>query len=172
MLAEATELWNRSSIQMWKTFPSNGSVYVHILQPNQYVAGFEPLDAKERRMEWPPDFPHRLVAEQGYPLLIAAGEGLRRLGVPFRDLTRTFESERETIYVDPCSHFNQRANDVSAAEIGRFVPASVEAAGALPPRPSVGPVERSASRAAEAKRPSWRSVGHVVTRVGCGTHAG
>jgi len=145
VLAEATELWDRSSIQMWKTCRSNGSVYVHILQPNQYLAGSKPLDAKERRMEWPPDFPHRLAAEQGYPLLIAAGEGLERLGVPFRDLTRIFESERGTIYVDPCCHYNQRGNDMLAAEIGRFVAASVEAAGALPPRPWVGPGERLAS---------------------------
>jgi hypothetical protein len=145
VLAEAAELWNRSSIQMWKVCGSNGIAYAHVLQPNQYVAGSKPLDAEERRMEWPPDFPHRVAAEQGYPLLIAAGERLEHLGVPFRDLTRIFEAERETIYADPCCHFNQRGNDMLAAAIGRFVAASLEAERALPHGPSAGPEERPAS---------------------------
>jgi len=138
VLAEATELWNRSSIQMWKTCRSNGIVYVHVLQPNQYVAGSKPLDASERRMEWAPDFAHRRATEQGYPLLIAAGERLRRLGVPFRDLTRIFEAERGTIYVDSCCHYNQRGNDMLAAEIARFVAASLEEAGGSLPKPRSG----------------------------------
>ena len=138
VLAEATELWTRSSLQMWKACRSNGSVYVHLLQPNQYVAGSKPLDARERRMEWAPDFAHRRATEQGYPLLIAAGERLRRLGVPFRDLTRIFEAERGTIYVDSCCHYNQRGNDMLAAEIARFVAASLEEAGGSLPKPRSG----------------------------------
>lgn len=135
VLVEATDLWNRSSIQMWKTCRSNGSVYVHVLQPNQYVSGSKPLDAREQRIAWPPGFAHRRAAEQGYPLLIAAGEGLKRLGVPFRDLTRIFESDTGRIYVDACCHYNQRGNDMLAAEIASFVAASMERTGALLPKP-------------------------------------
>jgi len=134
VLVESTELWNRSSIQMWKICRSNGSVYVHVLQPNQYVGGSKLLDARERRIAWPPDFAHRRAAEQGYPLLIAAGEGLKQLGVPFRDLTRIFEAETGEIYVDPCCHYNQRGNDMLATEIARFVAASIERAGASLPK--------------------------------------
>jgi hypothetical protein len=142
VLVEATGLWNRSSIQMWEICRANGSVYVHVLQPNQYVPGSKPLDAAERRLAWPPDFAHRRAAEQGYPLLIAAGEELKRLGVPFRDLTRIFEAETGRIYVDSCCHYNQRGNDMLAAEIASFVAASIERAGASLPKPrggSVGP---------------------------------
>jgi hypothetical protein len=135
VLLESVELWNRSSIQMWKLCRSNGSVYVHVLQPNRYVAGSKRLDARERRIAWPPDFAHRRAAEQGYPLLIAAGEELKRLGVAFRDLTGLFEAERGRIYVDPCCHYNQRGNDMLAAEIAKFAAASIEGAGALAPRP-------------------------------------
>ena len=132
VLVEAAELWSRSSIQMWKACRSNGSVYVHVLQPNQYVAGSKPLDARERRIAWPPEVPYRRAAEKGYPLLIAEGERLKRLGVPFLDLTRLFEAETGRIYADHCCHYNQRGNDMLAAEIARFVAASVEAAGASP----------------------------------------
>jgi hypothetical protein len=133
VLAEATGLWKRSSIQMWKICRSNDIVYLHVLQPNQYVVGSKPLDASERRMAWTPDFPHRRATEGGYPLLIAAGEELSRLGVSFHDLTRIFEGEAGTIYVDPCCHYNQRGNDMLAAEIARLVAASVEASGILVP---------------------------------------
>ena len=135
VLVEATGLWNRSSIQMWEICRANGSVYVHVLQPNQYVGGSKPLDARERHIAWPPDFAHRRAAEQGYPLLIAAGEELKRLGVPFHDLTRIFEAETGRIYVDSCCHYNQRGNDMLAAEIARLVAASIDGAGASPPRP-------------------------------------
>jgi hypothetical protein len=53
---------------------------------------------------------------------------LKRLGVPFRDLTRIFEGDTGRIYVDSCCHYNQRGNDMLAAEIARFVTASIEAA--------------------------------------------
>jgi len=134
VLIEATELWRRSSIQMWKTCRSKGSVYVHVLQPNQYVPGSKPLDTRERSIAWPPDFAFRRAAEQGYPLLIAAGEDLKRLGVPFGNLTRIFETETGRIYVDPCCHYNQRGNDMLAAEIASFVAASIETAGVFLPK--------------------------------------
>jgi hypothetical protein len=136
VLVEATALWKRSSIQMWKLCRSNRSVYVHVLQPNQYLAGSKPLDARERRVALaPPDFAYRRAAERGYPLLIAAGGELKRLGVPFRDLTRIFETEKGTIYVDSCCHYDQRGNDMLAAEIARFVVASIENAGISLPEP-------------------------------------
>jgi len=135
VLVESTGLWNRSSIQMWKICRANGIVYVHVLQPNQYVWGSKPLDARERRLAWPPGFAHRRAAEQGYPLLIAAGEELKRLGVPFHDLTRIFEAETERIYVDSCCHYNQRGNDMLAAEIAHIVATSIEATRASLPRP-------------------------------------
>jgi len=136
VLAEAAELWSRSSIQMWKTCRSNGSVYVHVLQPNQYVPRSKPLDARERRIAWPPEDPYRRAAEQGYPLLIVAGERLKSLGVAFLDVTRLFEAETGRIYADHCCHYNQRGNDMLAAEIAGFVAASVEAAGASPAQQS------------------------------------
>jgi hypothetical protein len=133
VLVESAELWNRSSIRMWEVCRSNGSIYAHVLQPNQYVAGSKRLDARERGMAWPLDFAHRRAVERGYPLLIAAGEELKRVGVPFRDLTRLFEAEAGGIYVDPCCHYNQRGNDMLAAEIAKFVTASMERAGAVAP---------------------------------------
>ena len=105
--------------------PIEGTVYVHGLQPNQYVGGSKPLNARERRIAWPPDFAHRRAAERGYPS-ITAGEELRRIGVPFRDLTRIFEAETGTIYVDPCCHYNQRGNDMLSSRIAGFVAASMK----------------------------------------------
>lgn len=134
VLKESVELWGRSSIQMWRICRSNGIVYVHVLQPNQYVEGSKPLDAREQRLAWTRDFPHRRATERGYPLLIVAGGRLKRLGVPFHNLTRIFAEEMETIYVDPCCHFNQRGNDMLASEIARVAIGSIEAGTALAPK--------------------------------------
>ncbi len=116
---ESVELWERSSMQMWALSTGIGFEYLHVLQPNQYVAGAKFMTAEEKhRAVLGPNFIYRQCVEQAYPLLRSAGEELKQRGVPFVDLTRVFSAERGIIYSDTCCHYNQRGYDLLATRIG------------------------------------------------------
>jgi hypothetical protein len=53
----------------------------------------------------------------GYPLLQEAGSRLRDEGVRFVDLTRVFENESRSIYIDDCCHVNDYGNHLMAEHI-------------------------------------------------------
>jgi len=111
------DLWVRSSIQIDRLLRANGTLYVHFLQPNQYVEGSKPMGDDERELAIPENANYRLGARAGYPLLIQAGRGLTASGVHFRDLTRIFESVSEPVYIDACCHLNQLGNEIMAEQI-------------------------------------------------------
>lgn len=106
------EVWRRSSLELKALCDAHGIRYVHVLQPNQYLAGSKPLSATERAEAFDPESPYRPVVEEGYPLLRAAGEELRDAGVEFHDLTMAFEGAGATLYVDSCCHFNGEGNRI------------------------------------------------------------
>jgi hypothetical protein len=109
--------WQRSSRLMAHLCDSLGIVYLHVLQPNQYVADSKPLSAAERRDAWRADHPYREPIARGYPLLIAAGAELSADGVQFRDASGLFRGLSETLYQDTCCHLNARGNE----RLARFV---------------------------------------------------
>lgn len=41
---EAIEIWRRCSVAMHQLCRANGTLYLHVLQPNQYVPDFEAID--------------------------------------------------------------------------------------------------------------------------------
>lgn len=100
---------------------STGATYVHVLQPNQYVAGSKSFTRRELEVAYNPENPWSQIASRGYPLLQARAADLRRAGVAFYDLTSIFENETETIYKDPCCHVNQRGNQIFGREVARAV---------------------------------------------------
>ena len=92
---------------------------------------------------------------------------MKRLGVRFHDLTRIFEAEKGRIYIDSCCHYNQRGNDMLAAEIANLVAASIEGAEASLPnsggwssiqhldRPTLHSVTKTDPGSAHAPRVVW-----------------
>jgi hypothetical protein len=121
MFADIAAVWRRSSMLMHLLCTGDGIEYYHFLQPNQYVAGSKELATREKRYAWSEHHPYRAGVQAGYPLLREAGEGLRRDGVRFYDLTLAFKDVREPLYVDTCCHFNRRGNMILAREIAKAI---------------------------------------------------
>lgn len=115
------ETWKRSSILLDRLCRANGTRYLHVLQPNQYVLGSKPLSRAERRTAYHPDHPYRRSIEEGYGPLRSGGDELLGEGVKFLDLSEIFLDRTDTLYVDTCCHFNRAGNEMLAREIALAV---------------------------------------------------
>ncbi|MFT5052902.1 MAG: hypothetical protein ACI8QZ_004340 [Chlamydiales bacterium] len=113
--------WADSSRQMQRLCTSNGTRYLHFLQPNQYVAGSKALSPEELEHAYNEQQPYRSGVLAGYPLLRQVGAELRTEGIDFTDLTPLFESVGETLYVDDCCHMNGRGNEIMAGAIASVI---------------------------------------------------
>jgi hypothetical protein len=109
--------WGRSSALLNNSMTAQGGVYLHFLQPNQYVAGSKRLTEHEMRTAIHPNSPYRRAVEIGYPYLQAMGEGLRSHGLWFRDLTAVFADVSADLYSDSCCHVNKEGNAILAHAI-------------------------------------------------------
>ena len=128
-LALSVDAWERSSVEMHHLASGAGLVYVHLLQPNQYLEGSKPLSDKERRSFYKPSSPYGSTAREGLPMLRARGERLRAAGVRFHDLTQLFANERRTVYSDECCHFDPLGRQLLAARVGLAVVEGLRAPG-------------------------------------------
>lgn len=126
LFTRLADFWSRSSRQMNALAREHDIAFVHLLQPNQYVPDSKPLTAEERRRAFDPDHPNRAAVVQGWPHLRAAGEALRRHGIPFHDLTEIFVENHESLYIDDCCHVDSRGSDLIGEEIGRLLAAELK----------------------------------------------
>ncbi len=129
-LALAADNWARSSILMHRIASQEGFLYIHVLQPNQYLEGTKPLSDEERRLYLDLEGDYGQTAPLGYAQLLARAPRLREVGVRFHDLTRLFADEPATVYADTCCHFNAHGVDRLATRIGELVAADAAEAGA------------------------------------------
>ena len=120
----ATDLWERSSVQLGESCHAADCLYVHVLQPNQYLADSKVFTLKEEELvrtatSW--------ELEQGdcvgvmYPKLIAVGKQMANDGVVFSDQSGLFTDVAETIYSDGCCHYNPRGYELLADSIADLV---------------------------------------------------
>lgn len=115
------DLWTDASRQLHRLCVGNRIAYVHILQPNQYLAGSKPLSALEKQKFY---VAHEQFAEAIrtiYPRLRLASETLRAEGVACYDGTQLFAAVEETIYADYFCHYNQKGNDLLAEMAAKLV---------------------------------------------------
>ena len=124
--AELVRIWRVSSLQLARIAHANGAGYLHVLQPNQYDPGSKSLTRRERAVAVDPDAPFAASVPAGYPLLRAAAEDLRAVGVPVLDLTGVFADVREAIYIDDCCHVNDLGIAMVADRIAEAVAAMGE----------------------------------------------
>ncbi|HVW00906.1 MAG TPA: hypothetical protein VHB77_11225 [Planctomycetaceae bacterium] len=120
------DLWKRASLQLDEVCRANGIVYIHCLQPNQYVADSKPMNAAEQETAIDAGHPGRRFVEGGYPLLRQRGAELRDRGVRFFDLTTIFADHPEATYRDNCCHMNQHGYELIGARIGEIVRAELD----------------------------------------------
>lgn len=126
LYAELVAAWQRSSLQMHRLSQANGAIYVHFLQPDQYLAGSKPIGAEERAVAMS-NAGFRHAVEVGYPLAREAGHELGASGVHFHDMTQVFAGENRPVYVDDCCHFNALGYDLLARAMARAVIADTQA---------------------------------------------
>lgn len=124
--AMLTGLWMQSSLQMARLCAANGIVYVHALQPNQYLDGSKPFSAEERRSAVRANHPYRKGVVTGYPRLIDAGHQLIAAGVQFLDLTGSYSDVTDTLYVDDCCHVNRAGYERLVAPLVREIAADYD----------------------------------------------
>jgi hypothetical protein len=121
------DLWARSSIAMAALARDAGALYVHALQPNQYVPGTKTLNSEEREHAY--EARREVVIALGYPHLQRRGALLAERGVAFHDLTPLFAESSETLYRDPCCHYNWRGNQLLGEAVGRLIADELDRAG-------------------------------------------
>lgn len=119
------DLWERSSLAMSALAREEGVLYLHLLQPNQYLKGSKRLTAEERQVAYDPGHPWSRAVGRGYPHLRRRAAHLSRAGVRFHDLTGVFRESRETLYQDTCCHFNARGGQILGAEVARLIDESI-----------------------------------------------
>ena len=147
LLQAAAQVWYRSSVAVARLAELTGAEYYHFLQPIQYVPGAKPLSAKELSRFYDPLLSDKSYIEKGYPLLMGFEQDLQNRGVNYFDLTEIFADNAETLYRDPCCHFNSRGNELLAAAIvRRLEPALLRRGGESPAMP--------VSALAAARRPA------------------
>jgi len=110
MLELAAGMWRRGSLQMHRLLESSGTVYLHVLQPNQHHDGSKPLSPDEIKMSRNASPDEAGAIRDGYPLLLAGQHSLQAAGVEFLNLSALYADEPEAMYVDGCCHLNAEGN--------------------------------------------------------------
>lgn len=109
--------WAQSSKQMRLLANSNNIKYYHFLQPNQYVNGSKSLSKDELERAFLPNEQFGQIVKGGYSALQKEGARLKHTGENFYDLTYIFKDNHETLYIDPCCHFNKAGLGIMAEKI-------------------------------------------------------
>ena len=107
---EAVAIWQRCSLAMHKLCRANGTLYLHVLQPNQYVPGSKPLTEFEKEKCIDPGGSVDMTVKALFPRLIEQGRKMGADGLAFSDQTQVFSAVTESLYVDPWCHFNEEGN--------------------------------------------------------------
>ncbi|HEX6813473.1 MAG TPA: hypothetical protein VF384_17775 [Planctomycetota bacterium] len=138
---EMAGVWRRCSQQLDALCKAHGALYLHFLQPNQYLAGSKPMSPAEEARAIQATNPWLPAVRHGYPLLQREGAVLQEAGVAFEDLTQIFREHREALYVDLCCHLNKSGYDILAEHIAGAIRARIEIAGVDFERLRVSPPE-------------------------------
>lgn len=120
-------IWAGSSRSMQAIAESFGSIYLHFLQPNQYVEGHRELTLEEKRTAWNPDREWSQAAVIGYPLLVRRGRELAQEGIAFHDMSDVFAGITKAIYSDTCCHLTSHGAAILGAAVGDNVAEALRA---------------------------------------------
>jgi hypothetical protein len=101
-LSQSIAIWELSSNKLNEVLTARGIDYIHVLQPNQYLAGSKIFSNKEKEDFLNYDFYGKPISEN-YSKLSKKNLTTNN----FRDQRYLFENTTETVYADNCCHFNQ-----------------------------------------------------------------
>ena len=106
LMRDLVRIWSESSQLIQNISTTQNMLYIHVLQPNQYVENSKPMGAAERDIAYNEKNPYGLWVKRGYPLLREEGIALSERGVRFHDMTMVFQGTEKPLYKDDCCHFN------------------------------------------------------------------
>ena len=130
---DVASLWMRCSLQMSRLCRGNTTLYLHVLQPNQYVPDSKPILGEELEKCFDPKGETMEVVKLMYPKLQAKGQQLTQEGVAFSDQTMVFSTVEEQLYVDPWCHFNEEGHQILGEAIANRLVSLLDEAQALTP---------------------------------------
>ncbi len=114
-------IWQQASEMLYAICQANRLIYIHVLQPNQYVEGSKALSDEEKKIAFDPNNSWGIAAREGYVHLISKGKQLKTKGIPFYDLSMIFKDSTEDFYVDACCHFNINGNIIMGKNIAEIL---------------------------------------------------
>jgi hypothetical protein len=117
----AVNIWQQASEMLHAACKANNLIYIHVLQPNQYVKGSKPLSEKEQKIAIDPTNEWGIVAKNGYSHLMTGGKKLKNKGIPFYDFTAIFKDSTDDIYIDACCHFGENGYAIMAKRLANIV---------------------------------------------------
>jgi hypothetical protein len=113
------ERWSDSSLAMAQLMRDRGGLYLHVLQPNQWLkksGDYVPID---------PDHIYQWIIEpvnRGYPALTRRIPELESAGVRILDATMLFSGEdNRRIFLDDCCHYTDQGYEILFEAIARRV---------------------------------------------------
>lgn len=113
------KVWSKYASLMGQMFLVKKIKHFHFLQPNQHLAGSKPLSNLEKKSFFNPDSVQDI--ESGYREIFQQKELLLKEGIKIYDLTKIFRDTEETLYTDPCCHFNYKGNEIMEDEIFKVI---------------------------------------------------
>lgn len=121
VINDIKKTWSNSSIQMSFLAKLNNSIYIHILQPNQYILNSKNFSPDEKRIAINPDKKYQKMVQDGYIALREEEENLLSKNIYFYDFTNIFNTHNESLYIDDCCHVNKRGSEIVAKEIAKII---------------------------------------------------
>jgi hypothetical protein len=122
----SANIWKQSSEHLYAICKAYNLLYIHVLQPNQYVSGSKQLTADEKKVAYIPKHDWSVAAREGYSYLISKGRELSDKGLPFYDLTMVFNDVEESVYVDTCCHFGRNGHELVAQQIAKHMISEID----------------------------------------------
>jgi len=110
-------LWVDSSLAMRAMVEGQGGLYLHFLQPNQYIDGNKILSSWERANAVLESGSYGNVYQLYHPVLLEKSKVLEQRGVNYFDLTFIFKDISDTLYIDNCCHINNKGIDLIAEKL-------------------------------------------------------
>jgi len=109
------EIWSKSSLLISKILKNTNTLYVHMLQPNQYFGNrvFSKTEAKVAFTKQEPygRFRDEIIGPV-YKMMIAESAKLRKSGIVFINGTTLFDREKRPVYSDSCCHILRLGNEI------------------------------------------------------------
>ncbi|HBB52438.1 MAG TPA: hypothetical protein DCZ80_00875, partial [Legionellales bacterium] len=109
---KTANIWSTSSNKINNFLSSKNILYLHVIQPNQYVENSKPF-SEDERLYYLDNALYGNITKKYYPLLSINYLEARDVF----DARNIFKNERRTVYRDNCCHLNALGNEILLSEI-------------------------------------------------------